>query len=174
MRVDRAVLWAGAVAAVLAVAYLLAPPMGTDLSAQAARADFVRDAGFAFVDLRWYGGTVQYGYSLVAPAVMALVGVRATGALALVVSALAFAALLRRTGALRPVLGGVLGVLCIAGNLVSGRVTFALGVAFGLLGLLSLTASGLASPALRSAGSAATGATREGDAEKAPAPRERR
>jgi hypothetical protein len=138
MRADRFVV--PSVAVLLAVLYLLAPPMGTDLSAQTARADFVRDAGFALVDLRWYGGTVQYGYSLAAPALMALIGVRVTGALALVVSALAFAALLRRTGALRPVLGGVLGALCFAGNLVSGRVTFALGVAFGLLGLLALTA----------------------------------
>jgi len=139
MRVDRRLVPA-AVAVLLAVVYLLAPPMGTDLSAQTARADFVREAGFASVDLRWYGGTVQYGYSLAAPAVMAVLGVRVTGALALVVSALAFFLLLVRTGALRPVLGGVLGALCIAGNLVSGRVTFALGVAFGLVGLLLLTA----------------------------------
>jgi hypothetical protein len=129
-----------AVALVLAVLYLVLPPMGTDLSAQVARADFIGDAGFAPVDLRWYGGTVQYGYSLVAPAVMAVFGVRPTGAVALVVSVLALAALLRRTGALRPELGAVLGAVCFAGNLVSGRTTFALGVAFGLLGLLALTA----------------------------------
>jgi hypothetical protein len=72
---------------------------------------------------------------------MALVGVRATGALALVVSALAFVCVLARTGAPRPLLGGVVGAVCIAGNLVSGRVTYALGVAFGLLALLALTAS---------------------------------
>lgn len=141
MRADRSLPVACAVALVLAVVYLLAAPMGTDLSAQTARADFVREAGFAFVDLRWYGGTVQYGYSLVAPAMMALIGVRVTAALALVVSSVAFAQLLARTGAARPLLGGVLGALCFAGNLVSGRVTFALGVAFGLLGLLALTAS---------------------------------
>ncbi len=136
MRVDR---WPLGLAVALAVLYLALPPMGTDLSAQVARADFVRDAGFAPVDLRWYGGTVQYGYSLVAPAVMAVLGVRVTGAVALVVSTLALAALLRRTGALRPVPGAVLGAVCFAGNLVSGRTTFALGVAFGLLGLLALT-----------------------------------
>jgi hypothetical protein len=138
MRVDRLPL---AVGALLAVAYLLLPPLGTDLSAQVARADFIRDAGFAPVDLRWYGGTVQYGYSLVAPAVMAVLGVRVTGAVALVVSTLALAALLRRTAAPRPVAGAVLGAVCFAGNLVSGRTTFALGVAFGLLGLLAVTAS---------------------------------
>lgn len=136
MRVDR---WPAALAVALATLYLVLPPLGTDLSAQVARADFVRDAGFAPVDLRWYGGTVQYGYSLVAPAVMAVLGVRVTGAVALVVSTLALAALLRRTGAPRPTVGGLLGAVCFAGNLVSGRTTFALGVAFGLLGLLALT-----------------------------------
>lgn len=139
MRADR--LTVPAAGLVLAVVYLVAPPMGTDLAAQTARADFVSQAGFAPVDLRWYGGTVQFGYSLVAPAVMALIGVRTAGALALVVSAVAFGYLLRRTCAVRPVLGGVLGAACFAGNLVSGRVTWALGVAFGLLGLLALTAS---------------------------------
>ncbi|GIJ61473.1 hypothetical protein [Virgisporangium aurantiacum] len=137
MRVDVRVV---AYAVVLAGGYLLLPTVGTDLAAQVARADFIRDAGFAPVDLRWYGGTVQYGYSIVAPAVMALLGVRVTGALALVVSTVAFAVLLRRTGAIRPRLGMALGGLCFAGNLVSGRTTFALGVAFGLLGLLALTA----------------------------------
>jgi hypothetical protein len=141
MRADlRAPALVSLVALVLAGLYLVLPPMGTDLSAQVARADFVGAAGLAPVDLRWYGGTVQYGYSLVAPAVMALLGVRLTGAVALVVSTVAFAALLRRTSAPRPVLGAVLGALCFAGNLVSGRTTFALGVAFGLLGLLALTA----------------------------------
>ncbi|MEU1753856.1 hypothetical protein ABZ436_14480 [Micromonospora matsumotoense] len=70
---------------------------------------------------------------------MATLGVRPTGALALVVSAAAFAALLVRTGVPRPLLGSLVGVLTITGNLVSGRVTYALGVAFGLAALLALT-----------------------------------
>ena len=133
-------LTAGLAGVVLAVAYLLAPPPGTDLSAQVARADFVRAYGFTPVDLRWYGGTVQYGYSVVSSPVMALLGPRLTGALALVGSSVALAVLLHRCGARRPLLGGVLGAACFAGNLVSGRVTFALGVAFGLGALVALTA----------------------------------
>jgi len=140
MRVDaRPVPVAGAVASLLAVAFLLAPPLGTDLAAQVARADFVREAGFAPVDLRWYGGTVQYGYSLLAPAVMAVLGPRLTGALAAVGSTVALTALFVRCGAARPLLGGVLAAGCFFGNLASGRVTYALGAAFGLLGLLALT-----------------------------------
>jgi hypothetical protein len=146
----RPIVAAAAVATLLAVAYLLAPPLGTDLSAQVAHADFTRRYGFAAVDLRWYGGTVHYGYSLLSPVVMALLGPRPAGALALVVSAVALAVLLVRTGAPRPLLASVLGALCFAGNLVSGRVTYALGVAFGLAGLAALTA-----PRLRRAGGAA-------------------
>lgn len=126
-------------AAVLGVGYLLLPRMGSDLSAQVARADFFAAHGPALVDLRWYGGIQPLGYSLVSPPVMAVLGVRVTGVLALVGAAAAFAALLVRTGVPRPLLGGLVGVVTIAGNLVSGRVTYGLGVAFGLAALLALT-----------------------------------
>ncbi|MCA2212538.1 hypothetical protein LDL48_06605 [Wangella sp. NEAU-J3] len=125
--------------AALAVAYLLLPRMGSDLSAQVARAGFFAEHGWTPVDLRWYGGVNQLGYSLVSQPVMATLGVRVTGALTLVLTSLAFATLLRRTGAARPLAGAVLGTLCIAGNLVSGRVTYAIGVLFGVLALLLLT-----------------------------------
>lgn len=140
MWVRRRLEWVTAVvAAVLGAAYLLLPRMGTDLAAQVARADFFARYGYTPVDLRWYAGVDQLGYSLVSQPVMAAIGVRATGALALVLSAVAFAALLRRTAATRPVAGALLGAVGIAGNLVSGRVTYALGVAFGIAALLALT-----------------------------------
>jgi hypothetical protein len=126
-------------AAVLAVAYLLLPRMGSDLSAQVARAGFFAEHGWTPVDLRWYGGVNQLGYSLVSQPVMATLGVRVTGALTLVLTSVAFAALLYRTGAPRPLLGSLIGTVCIAGNLVSGRVTYAIGVLFGVLALLLLT-----------------------------------
>jgi hypothetical protein len=125
--------------AALAVAYLLLPRMGSDLSAQVARAGFFAAHGWTPVDLRWYGGVNQLGYSLVSQPVMATLGARVTGAIALVLTSCAFAALLFRTGAPRPLLGAVIGTLGIAGNLVSGRVTYALGVFFGVLALLLLT-----------------------------------
>ena len=64
----------GVVMFMFAVGYLLAPKMGTDLSAQVAHADFWSAFGATPVDLRWYGGSEQFGYSLVSPAVMALPG----------------------------------------------------------------------------------------------------
>ncbi|MEV1061511.1 hypothetical protein AB0I92_30040 [Micromonospora chalcea] len=139
MRGGRVVAVSAAFALVLAVLHLALPVTGSDLSAQVARADFFAAHPAALVDLRWYGGVHPWGYSLVSPPLMALLGVRVTGALALLASATAFAALLVRTRVPRPLLGSLVGVVTIAGNLVSGRVTYALGVAFGLAALLALT-----------------------------------
>ncbi|MEV1147685.1 hypothetical protein AB0I76_29200, partial [Micromonospora sp. NPDC049799] len=139
MRHGRVVAVAAGFAAVLAAAYLMLPPTGSDLAAQVARADFFAAHGFSPVDLRWYGGVQQFGYSLLSQPLMATLGVRVVGAVALVAAASAFAALLVRTRVPRPLLGGLVGVVTIAGNLVSGRVTYGLGVAFGLAALLALT-----------------------------------
>ncbi|SCG38799.1 hypothetical protein [Micromonospora halophytica] len=131
----RPVLAALTVSAVLAVAFVLAPPMGTDLSAQVARAGFAARHGLAPVDFSWYGGVNQFGYSLYTQLLGALVGVRPLGAGAAVVSSAALAWLFVRTGARRPVLGAVLGAVVLVGNLASGRITFAVGMVFGLLAL---------------------------------------
>ncbi|MFC4021168.1 hypothetical protein ACFOW4_24945 [Micromonospora sp. GCM10011542] len=139
MRRSRVVAMAAGSAAVLGAVWLALPLMGSDLAAQVARADFFAAHGPTPVDLRWYAGVQQFGYSLVSQPVMALLGVRVTGALALVAAATALAALLVRTGMPRPLLGSLVGVVTIAGNLVSGRVTYGLGVAFGLAALLALT-----------------------------------
>jgi hypothetical protein len=139
MRGGRVVAVSAASALILGVLQLMLPATGSDLSAQVARAGFFAAHGPALVDLRWYGGVHPWGYSLVSSPLMALLGVRLTGALALLTSATAFAALLVRTRVPRPLLGSLVGVLTIAGNLVSGRVTYALGVSFGLAALLALT-----------------------------------
>ena len=54
-------------------------------------------------------------------------------------AATALAALIRRTGAARPWPAALLGAVCVAGNLISGRVTYGLGVFFGVIALLTLT-----------------------------------
>ena len=135
----RAEIAAGLSAAALGVVYLLLPRMGSDLAAQVARAGFFADHGYLPIDLRWYAGVDQLGYSLLSQPVMAAIGVRATGVVALVAAAIALAALLRRSGARRPLLGALSGAVCIAGNLLSGRVTYGLGVLFGVAALLALT-----------------------------------
>ncbi|MCY1142043.1 hypothetical protein OWR29_28960 [Actinoplanes sp. Pm04-4] len=113
--------------------------MGSDLAAQQARAGFFAAHGYTPIDLRWYAGVDQLGYSLISQPVMALLGVRLTGALSLLASAVLFALLLRRTNAARPFLGAAVGTACLAGNLVSGRVTYGLGVCLALGALVTLT-----------------------------------
>src|SRR5882724_2592810 len=113
--------------------------MGTDLAAQAARAGFFAEHGYTPIDLRWYAGVDQLGYSLLAQPAMALLGVRVAGVLAVVAGSVLLAVLFRRTAAPRPAAGALLGAAYFAGNLVSGRVTYAIGVCFGVGALVALT-----------------------------------
>mgnify|MGYP003287643283 CR=1 FL=1 len=128
----------GGVGLVLAVAYLLAPPMGRDLAAQMAHAELAEHHWPVLVDLRWYGGFNPLGYSVVSPPVMALLGVRLTTALGYLAGVLLLAALLRRTNVARPVAGAVTGAVCLTGNLATSRTTFTVGLAVGLGALLAL------------------------------------
>ncbi|MFB9543987.1 hypothetical protein [Micromonospora sagamiensis] len=114
--------------------------MGTDLAAQVARADFVDRHGTTPVDLGWYGGVHQYGYSLLTAGLGALLGVRVVGAVAAVLSAAALGWLFVRHRARRPLLAGLLGAVVLVGNLASGRITFAVGLALGLAALVAVSA----------------------------------
>lgn len=121
-----------------AVAYLLAPPMGADLSAQLAWADLAEQHWPALLDLRWYGGINPLGYSVLTPPLMALVGVRLTTAVGYLAGVVLVAALLQRTHVRRPVAAGVVAALCLTGNLAGSRTTFALGLAVAVAALLAL------------------------------------
>lgn len=129
-----------AFAAVLAAGYLALPLSGTDLSAAAAHRDFADRHPLTPIDLRWYGGVNQFGYSLLSQLVTVALGSRLAGAVALVLAAALLAHVLVRTGARRPYLAALAGVACIAANLVSGRIAYALGVA-AALGALDLLLS---------------------------------
>ncbi|MFL6047745.1 MAG: hypothetical protein ACJ72M_21875 [Propionibacteriaceae bacterium] len=129
---------AGPLAALFAAAYLLVAPMGRDLSAQIAHAELAQQYWPALLDLRWYGGFDPLGYSVLSPPVMVLLGVRATTALAYLASVLLFAALLKRTRVTRPAAGAITAAVCLTGNLVVSRTTFALGLAVALGALLTL------------------------------------
>jgi hypothetical protein len=128
---------------VLTIAFLLLPLAGTDLSAQVARGHFFREHGFVPVDLRWYGGVYPFGYSAFTGPLNALLGSRGVGATSCVISAVAFAWLLARVGARRATLGGVMGAVVGVFNLVSGRTTFAMGIAFGMLALCAVVLPGV-------------------------------
>ncbi|MCX4906365.1 MFS transporter [Streptomyces sp. NBC_00878] len=106
---------------------------GGDLAAQDAWAEFVgRNPGSAY-NLAWYGGMHPVSYSVVSPYLMAVLGVRTTMMIAGTVSAGLLTLILMRTRTVPnpvwPALAGVFALLC---NAVSGRVTFGLGMVFGL------------------------------------------
>jgi hypothetical protein len=137
-RVPRPVVVTTVVSLVLTAGFLLLPLAGTDLAAQVARGHFFRVYGARPVDFRWYGGVYPFGYSALTGPLNSLLGSRGVGAVSVVVSAAAFAWLLVRVGVRRPALGGVLAATVGVCNLVSGRTTFALGIAFGMLALCAL------------------------------------
>lgn len=106
---------------------------GGDLAAQDAWAAFAKSHPLTAYDLAWYGGIHPGSYSVLSPYVMALLGVRTTMFLAGVIGSGLLAQVLVQTRAItHPMLPALYGTLAIAGNAVSGRVTFGLGLMFGL------------------------------------------
>ena len=86
--------------------------------------------------MSWYAGVHPYGYSLLAPYVMAVVGIGLSGLLAAVAAAVLLARLLRDTA--HPVAGSALGAAFAVANVVSGRTSFALGAVAALAALVLL------------------------------------
>ena len=106
---------------------------GGDLAAQYAWTRFaVRHPGGAY-DFAWYGGMHPASYSLLAPYLMAVVGVRTAAAAAGTLSAGLVAFLLVRSGVSRPLASALWGAFSLSCNALSGRVTFAVGLMFGLM-----------------------------------------
>lgn len=109
---------------------------GGDIAAQDAWAEFARTHPDSAYNLAWYGGMHPVSYSVVSPYIMAVLGVRATMILAGTISAglLAWLIVSRREGQHRWV-PALYGAVALAGNALSGRVTFALGTLFALAAL---------------------------------------
>jgi hypothetical protein len=121
-----------------AVAMLIGPPTGTDLTAQQFRAAFATSHPLAAIDLRWLSGVQPAAYSVIAPYVQALLGVRLTGAMAAVASAVLLATLLIRWRAPRADWAAGWAAVGFVADVVDGRVAFALGVAVGLAALVAV------------------------------------
>jgi hypothetical protein len=119
---------------------LLATP-GGDIAAQDAWAAFARAHPGSAYDLAWYGGMHPVSYSAVSPYLMAVLGVRPTMVVAGTLAAGLLALLLERSRHVtRPMAPAVVGAVALTGNAVSGRVTFGLGILFGLAALLAVFA----------------------------------
>jgi hypothetical protein len=128
----------------LTAAYLAVSPPAGDLAAATYRSDLFARVGFAARDTGWYAAHGHWlpGYSLLSPALGALLGVRALLALSALVACVLFAMLAERAfdrpGARAAAGSFALGV-CV--SLLSGRVPYGLGFAMGLAAVLALVHS---------------------------------
>jgi hypothetical protein len=125
-----------ALAVALAAMYVAVAPHTADLAAQTARADLFRRSGYVPYWSGWYGGAPTSGYSLVTPPLLGWLGPVWLGALSIVAAAAIAMPLLRSSR--RPLAGAVAVALSATFDVLSGRMTFALGVAVALAALLAI------------------------------------
>lgn len=128
-------------ACVLVGAWLVLDPRSPDLAAQTYRAALFAREGMSVWDNNWYGGHHLPGYSLVFPWLALAVGIRAVGAITVLVSTLAFERVALAAYGPRARWGAACFALAAAGDLWIGRITFAVGVTFAVLAVLALTRS---------------------------------
>ena len=133
-------LWGGVLAPILAaaLAYVVLRPPSVDLAAQLFRTELFASHGFLAWNNYWYGGHYLLGYSVLFPPLGAAVGATVVGGLAAVAATALFGLLVNRhygAGARLATLWFGAGTITM---LLSGRLTFALGVAIGLGALVAL------------------------------------
>jgi hypothetical protein len=106
---------------------------GGDLAAQDAWTAFALAHPSSAYDFAWYGGMHPASYSLVSPYVMSVIGVRTTMVLVGTLSTTLLALLVGRIPSVAtPIWPAVYAAAALTGNAVSGRVTFGVGILFGL------------------------------------------
>jgi hypothetical protein len=127
------------VAGVLIVAWLLVDPRTPDLAAQVYRVGLFRQIGLAVWDEHWYAGHHLPGYSLLFPPLGALLGVRAAGALCVLVSTALFALLLRDRYGRGARWAAAAFAVAAVGDVWLGRLAFALGVSLAIAAVLAYT-----------------------------------
>ncbi|HUB76215.1 MAG TPA: hypothetical protein VL977_04115, partial [Solirubrobacteraceae bacterium] len=136
------------ITAACAIGYLIAAPASPDLAAASYRSDLFARAGFTLWDNSWYGGHHLPAYSMLAPALGALVGPRVVAAVSVTVATLLFTMLVDgRFPARAARLGAAWFALGAGVALLSSRVPFDLGLAIAL-GALVLAQRGRMWPAL--------------------------
>jgi hypothetical protein len=127
-----------ALAAALALAYVLLAPNSSDLAAAGYRSELFSRDGFTLWDNGWYGGHHLLAYSLLAPALGSLLGTQPLGALATVLAVVLFGALLDGRFSPRATRAATLWFALGASiSLLANRLPFELGVAVGLASLLA-------------------------------------
>ncbi len=119
----------------LALYLILVPPV-PDFAAQATRAAVFRQLGSATWWPGWYGGLELPTYSVIAPGLMATIGVARTGVIAAGISIWAAHQMLRDSA--RPRAASVVFAATVLLNLFGGRITFLIGLAAATLAVLAL------------------------------------
>jgi hypothetical protein len=132
--------WLPAVAlsSALAAILLIWDPQVRDLAAQAFRTELFEREGFAIWNGSWYEGHYTLTYSVLFPPLAALLGPQLVGAASVVASAYLFDRLVRDHWGERARWATLWFGAGAVTMLATGRVTFSLGVAFGLGALRAL------------------------------------
>jgi hypothetical protein len=140
--VGRTPIPAWTLTATFALLYAIVAPLSTDLAAAGYRSDEFSRAGFTLWDNGWYGGHHVLAYSVLAPALSALLSPQLLAALAMTAATALFAALIDGCFAARATrIASCWFALGAAVGLLSNRVPFELGVAVGLAALLAARAT---------------------------------
>jgi hypothetical protein len=134
------------VAALFAAIYVIVSPASLDLADHLFRAQLFRDEGFGLWNNLWYSGHHIVGYSVLFPAVSALLSPQLAGALAATGTAALFEPLARRHFGEDAWLGAILFGAATAIDLYTGRLAFAFGAlpALGAIVALDRGATALA------------------------------
>jgi hypothetical protein len=125
-------------AAAAAIAILALGWRGSDLPAQIFRADLVKRYGFVLWNMQWYGGHPTLDYSVITPVLGALMGPMVLCALSGLAAAILFDRIVRYHFGSAWWIGSLWFAFGTATNLMVGRVTFALGITFGLATVLAI------------------------------------
>jgi hypothetical protein len=130
-RASRVPAWA--ITAGLAVVYLIAAPPSPDLAAASYRSSLFSRVGFTLWDNSWYGGHHLLAYSVLAPPLGALIGPQPLAAISMILATALFASLIAgRFPARATRIAAAWFAIGASIALLSSRVPFDLGLAFGL------------------------------------------
>jgi hypothetical protein len=126
------------ITAACGLAYAILTPPSSDLAAASYRSYLFSHAGFTLWDNSWYSGHHLLAYSVLAPALGALLGPPLLAAISATIAAVLFALLIEGRFPLRATRVAAVWFAFGAGiELLSGRVPFDLGLALGLGALLA-------------------------------------
>ncbi|MDX6689648.1 MAG: hypothetical protein QOG15_1105 [Solirubrobacteraceae bacterium] len=136
---DAGAAWlALAASAVVVASWMVWQPHTADLAAQVYREGLFERVGWTLWDNNWFGGHHVPGYSLLTPWLMAQAGIAVTGAVAALTTTVAFAAIARALGSQRWRWATVWVAWAATGDLLIGRVTYAVGLALAVVAVLAI------------------------------------